>query len=175
LRESKKVSDSRAFALEGEIKRIAPHEVVAIGPERYNELQAKIGNLNKLLAWGHARALENLLVRINPAEVISDQFGDKRLIEKALLTKGKGVKLTQMPKAESVPAVAAASILARAEFLRRLANLSAQFGLELPKGAGSPVDEAARRFIQSKGRAELGQIAKLHFKNTGRVLDTASR
>lgn len=170
LRESKKVSDGRAFILEKEIKRIAPHRVIVIGPERYNELHSKMRNLNRLLAWGHARALENLLAEVNPAEVISDQFGDKRLIENALMARGKGIKLTQMHRAESNPAVAAASILARAEFLRRLSFLSSQYGMEMPKGAGSIVDDAGKRLVQFRGREELGKAAKVHFKNTGRIL-----
>ncbi len=170
LRESKKVSDSRALALDREIRKIAPCEIVTIGPEKYNELHSKIRNLNKMLAWGHARALENLLVRVNPTEVISDQFGDKSLIENALLKKGRGINLTQMTKAEVVPAVAAASILARAEFLRRLEGLSNEYGVRLPKGAGTPVDEAGRNFVARLGRNELGKVAKIHFKNTARVV-----
>ncbi|HBC48017.1 MAG TPA: ribonuclease HIII [candidate division Zixibacteria bacterium] len=170
LRESKKVTDNRALALDREIRRLAPCEVVSIGPEKYNELHNKIKNLNRLLAWGHARALENLLVKVNPREVVSDQFGDKSLIENALLKKGRGVKLIQMHRAESVPAVAAASILARAEFLRRLENLSLQYGIMLPKGAGTQVDEAGRNFVTRLGRDELGKVAKIHFKNTKRVM-----
>jgi len=170
LRESKKVSDSRAFLLEKEIKKITPFEIVVIGPEKYNELHAKIGNLNKLLAWGHARALENLLAKVNPLEVVSDQFGNKRFIENALLKKGKGVKLTQQTRAEIVPAVAAASILARAEFLRRLDSISNDTGLLIPKGAGAPVDEAGVRFVSKFGREELSKVAKIHFKNSARIL-----
>ena len=169
LRESKKVTDNRAFALENEIKKIAPYEIVAIGPEKYNELYSNIRNLNRLLAWGHSRALENLLARVAPREVVSDQFGDKRLIENALMRRGKKVKLIQIPKAESIPAVAAASILARAEFLRRLDRLSEQFAIVLPKGAGTPVDEAAIKFIKAKGRDLLPKVAKMHFKNTNKI------
>lgn len=170
LRESKKVSDGRAYALEGRIKTVAPHEVVVIGPEKYNELHAKMRNLNRLLAWAHSRALENLLARVTPLEVIADKFGDKSLIERALMQKGRSVQLTQRTKAESIPAVAAASILARAEFLRRLESLSRQCGIDLPKGASDIVDEAGRRFVAAKGMDELGKVAKIHFKNTKRVI-----
>jgi ribonuclease HIII len=169
LRESKRVSDSRVFTLERSIKKAASHSIVAIGPERYNELHSKMRNLNRLLAWGHARALENLLAEVNPLEVVADQFGDVRFIEKALMKKGKGVKLTQRTKAEEIPAVAAASILARAEFLRRLRRLSEEHAFEFPKGAGQPVDEAAKRFVAARGREELAKIAKVHFKNTKRI------
>lgn len=170
LRESKKVSDKRVFVLEKSIKKIAPFEVIAIGPEKYNELYAKIRNLNKLLAWGHARALENLLDKVNPREVVADQFGDERLIENALMKKGRGVKLIQQTKAESVPAVAAASILARAEFLRRLEKLSKLHSIALHKGAGPPVDKVGREFIAQKGEKELAKVAKIHFKNTKKIL-----
>ena len=170
LRESKKVSDNRTFALEARIKRISLFAVVAIGPEKYNQLHSKIRNLNRLLAWGHARALENLLAKVNPLEVIADQFGDKRFIENALMRKGKGIRLTQKTKAENVLAVAASSILARAEFLRRLDRLSKQYSVKLPKGAGPPGDAAAKEFVSSRGREELGKVAKIHFKNTRRIL-----
>ncbi len=171
LRESKKVSDKRTFVLEAEIKKVAPFAVVAVGPEKYNQLHSKIRNLNRLLAWGHARALENLLSKVNPLEAIADQFGDKRFIENALMRKGRGIRLTQRPKAENVLAVAAASILARAEFLRRLDRLSKQYSIKLPKGAGPPVDAAAREFVSARGREELSRVAKVHFKNTRRILD----
>jgi ribonuclease HIII len=173
LKESKRVSDNRAFVLENAIMKIAPFETIVIGPEKYNELYTKIRNLNRLLAWGHARSLENLLARVSPLEVISDQFGDKRLIEQALLQKGRGVKLTQMHRAEVNPAVAAASILARAEFLRRLTALSNIFGIDLPKGAGDIVDIAGKKFVAARGKDQLGKVAKIHFKNTLRVLDSA--
>ncbi len=170
LRESKKVSDKRAFALESKIKQIAPFEVIAIGPEKYNELHSKIRNLNKLLAWGHARALENILEKVNPRQVVADQFGDKKLIENALMKKGRDVELSQQTGAESVPAVAAASILARAEYLRRLERLSKLYSVSLHKGAGPPTDNAGREFVAKEGEKELGKVAKIHFKNTRKII-----
>ena len=169
LKESKAVSDGRSFALESQIKSIAPHSVVTILPEKYNQLYNKIRNLNRLLAWGHARALENLLAEVNPIKAISDQFGDKRLIERALMERGQAIELVQRTKAEAIPAVAAASILARAEFLRRLTNLSTQHKIKLPKGAGEQVDLAARSYVEMYGRENLDNVAKIHFKNTSRV------
>ena len=170
LKESKNISDYRAYILEKKIRKLSPFELVVIGPEKYNELHAKMRNLNKLLAWGHSRALENLLAKANPREVVADQFGDKSLIENALMKKGRSVKLTQRHKAETVPAVAAASVLARAEFLRRLEKLSNQCGINLHKGAGAPVDEVGKRIFAKHGKEELIKIAKVHFKNTKRII-----
>ncbi len=170
VRDSKKISDGRILELAPDIRTICPHSVVAIGPQRYNELYRKIKNLNRLLAWGHARALENLLERVHCELAIADQFGDERLILNALQEKGKRIRLEQRPKAESDLAVAAASIVARAEFLLRLKRLSDEVGTTLPKGASPAVELAARMIVKKHGQERLGSVAKLHFKTTQAVL-----
>lgn len=170
VRDSKKISDGRILEMAQDIKTICPHSVIAIGPQKYNELYAKIKNLNRLLAWGHAKALENLLERVACERAISDQFGNERLILNVLQDKGRKIVLEQRPKAESDLAVAAASIVARAEFLLRLKRLSNEVGTTLPKGASPAVELAAKMIVKKHGRERLGTVAKLHFKTTHAVL-----
>lgn len=170
VRDSKRISDGRILELAPDIRLVCRHSVVAIGPRRYNELYEKIRNLNRLLAWGHARALENILEQVECGLAISDQFGDERFILNALLEKGKRIRLLQRPKAEADLAVAAASILARAEFLTRLKRLSDEVGTTLPKGASGAVELAARMVLKKHGREALRSVAKLHFKTTQAVL-----
>ncbi len=172
VRDSKMISDGRVLELARDLRQVCKHSIVAIGPQRYNELYEKIRNLNKLLAWGHARALENLLEQVNCDLAIADQFGDERFILNALLEKGKRIRLVQRPKAEEDLAVAAASILARAEFLTRLRRLSDEVGTSLPKGASPSVELAARMVVKKHGRERLSTIAKMHFKTTLAVLAT---
>ena len=169
VRDSKRISDGSIREMAPDIRRACRHSVVAIGPQRYNELYAKIRNLNRLLAWGHARALENILQQVDCPLAISDQFGDERWIVNALQEKGKRIRLVQRTKAEADLAVAAASVLARAEFLNRLQRLSQEVGTSLPKGASPAVELAARMVIKKHGHARLGAVAKLHFKTTVRV------
>ncbi len=148
--------------------------MVTIGPNAYNRLYAKLRNVNQMLAWGHARALENMLERAPDCpRAVSDQFGNKRLVLNALMERGRTIKLEQMPKAESDVAVAAASILARACFVARLERLSEETGIRLPKGAGRAVDEAAAALIRRDGKASLAAVAKLHFKTTQKALAVA--
>ena len=171
VRDSKKISDGRVLELAPDIRSICPHSIIAIGPKKYNELYIKIKNLNRLLAWGHAKALENLLERgVTCERAISDQFGDERLILNALQEKGRRIVLEQRTKAESDLAVAAASVLARAEFLVRLKRLSDEVGTTLPKGASAAVELAAKMIIKKHGRERLDSVAKLHFKTTQAVL-----
>ena len=170
VRDSKRIADSRIMELASAIREHCHHTVVAIGPSRYNALYDKIRNLNRLLAWGHARALENLLEQEGCPVAISDQFGDERYIVQALMTKGKHVRLIQRPRAEEDLAVAAASIVARAEFVTRLRRLSDEIGIALPKGASPAVELAAKLVVQRYGRDRLHEVAKLHFKTTQAVL-----
>ena len=174
VKDSKRTSDARCREIAETLKRGYPfYSVVTVGPEKYNELWEKLRNLNRLLAWGHARAIENILERVPAGKAVTDQFGDERFVRNALLQKGREIELVQMPRAEEDPAVAAASILARAEFLTRLHFLSKDVGFELPKGASDLVEAAAVRLVRAKGPGILERVAKTHFKTTVRVLAAA--
>ncbi|MEY9973848.1 ribonuclease HIII [Lysinibacillus sp. RC46] len=169
--DSKKLSDKKIADLATKIKQICPYNIVVIGNKKYNELYEKFNNLNKLLAWGHARAIENLLENNDCQYALSDQFGDKELINKALLSKGKTITLFQRPKAEEIISVAAASIIARNEYVNRLSKLSYKYKLELPKGASTKTIQIAKQFVSLYGKAELENVAKLHFKTIQHLED----
>jgi ribonuclease HIII len=173
VRDSKKISDGRVLEIARELRQVCKHSIVTINPQKYNELYPKFRNLNRLLAWGHARALENLLEQVDCPLAIADQFGDERFVLNALLEKGKKIQLVQRTKAEADLAVAAASILARAEFLLRLKRLSDEIGTTLPKGA-THVELVARMVVKKHGEAMLENVAKLHFKTTKSVLRKGS-
>lgn len=168
--DSKKLSDKKCLDLSRSIRQTCPHEVIAINPVKYNELYAKMRNLNRLLEWGHARAIENVLEKQDSRYVISDQFANPEGLRRRLFEKGRQVDLRSQVRAESDFAVAAASILARAEFLRRLEALGRDLGITLPKGASASVLETARRIVQTKGVAALDQVCKTHFKTYQQVV-----
>jgi len=178
VRDSKNISSDKKISELAEKIRTTPGcvvSVVPIGNEAYNRLYGKMKSVNTLLAWGHARVIENLMglrYRMNPPPVkaISDQFAaSKTVIEKALMTAGREIQLVQRHKAEADIAVAAASILARDEFVKRLAALEKQFGLKLPKGASAAVDAAAKEFVATRGVEQLAHVAKMHFRTALRA------
>lgn len=170
VKDSKKLTDKRSIELSDRIRKVFPHSIVAIGPEKYNSLYSKIKNLNRLLAWAHARALENLLEKGDVERAVADQFGDERLIREALLKRGKDIRLEQRHRAEDDPAVAAASILARADFLTRLEKLSRETGHSLPKGASEKVKLTALEILRKNSEEGLKKVAKWHFRTTREVL-----
>ncbi len=178
IRDSKNISSDKRIHELAELIRKTPGcvvDTVAIGNEAYNRLYAKMRSVNAMLAWGHARVIENLMgkrYQMNPPPVraISDQFAaSKTVIEKALMTAGREIELVQRHKAEEDIAVAAASILARDEFVNGLAKLEHQFQTKFPKGASAAVDAAAKQFVETRGAAELAKVSKLHFRTALRA------
>ena len=170
VKDSKKLTDPQALRLADIIKRVCPHSVIAIMPPKYNELYAKIGNLNKLLAWGHAQAIENVLEKQPAKLIISDQFQAGGHVVKAQLKElGRQAEFISRVRAEADIAVAAASILARAEFLRRLDQLSREVGTTLPKGATNVIP-TGKRLVSANGPQILSTVAKMHFKTAKEVL-----
>jgi ribonuclease HIII len=173
IQDSKNIgSDKRIRELAAIIRRTrTPQTVIMIGPEKYNQLFAKFRNLNRLLAWGHARAIENLCeLQPDCPRALSDKFADEKLIQRALIDKGKSLKLEQRTKAESDYAVAAASILAREKFIDWLQKTGDTLGLTLPRGASAQVKTIARKLVDAKGPDILGTVAKTHFKTATEVL-----
>jgi ribonuclease HIII len=174
IQDSKKIgSDKKIRDLAKIIKDTqgAVASVVEIGPAKYNELYGKFGNLNKLLAWGHARVIENL-AELKPGcpRALSDQFANPRLIERSLMERGKTIKLEQRTKAESDLAVAAASILARERFIDWMDRAGKAQGKTIPRGASAQVKKIAREIVAERGREILPQLAKMHFKTANEVL-----
>lgn len=172
--DSKKLNDRQIADLQKQIIDVVGAKAVntvEIGPAKYNELYARFKtggkNLNHLLAWGHATVIENLLARYPECrQVIADQFGSEHYIQRQLKEKGKQIELFQTPKAEANVGVAAASIVARNHFVKKMRMLSDRFGVKLSFGASPQVKAQAQALIAAHGREVLQEVAKLHFKTT---------
>ena len=171
--DSKRIaSDARIRALTQIIRKTAGGlvETVLIGPPRYNELYEKLGNLNRLLGWGHARVIENLLEKKPDCpRSLSDQFADARVIEQSLLRHGRKIDINQRTRAESDIAVAAASILAREAFINWLERRGKQIGLRLERGVSPGVKETAKKLLQHSGPDALREVAKVHFRTAHEI------
>jgi ribonuclease HIII len=172
-RDSKAISDDKKIhAIAEKIKKTAGvvYEVICIGPRRYNELYEEIGNLNRLLAWGHARVIAALHEKMPSCpRALSDQFANEWVLKRALGQRRIPVQLEQRTKAESDVAVAAASILARDRFVQWMQQTAAASNCPMPLGCGPHVTRAAQHFVSTHGRERLPDVAKLHFKVTQKL------
>ncbi|HYR59005.1 MAG TPA: ribonuclease HIII, partial [Chthoniobacteraceae bacterium] len=173
IQDSKRIGSDKRIRDLADVIRATPgvvFSVVPIGPERYNELYKKFANLNKLLAWGHARVIENLAeARPDCPRALSDQFARPAVIKRALLEKGRAIQLDQRTKAESDVAVAAASILARERFIDWLQKTGRELRAVLPRGISPQVKQAARDLVAAHGAPILRRVAKVHFKTASEI------
>jgi ribonuclease HIII len=182
--DSKKLSDETVRKLAGALRARYVHAVEILEPPAYNAAHAKTPNVNKVLAALHAKAIRAVVSAASSAaagasrsgaargsdaklRVLVDQFADESLMRRELA--GLDIELEQRPRAEEEAAVAAASIVARDEFLARMHALSEECGVDLHKGAGSPADDSALRYVELHGFDKLSRVAKVHFKNTAKL------
>ena len=177
VRDSKMVADRKARELAMSVRQICREKiaVIELTPVSYNALYERFReekkNLNHLLAWAHAKAIETVLDLIPCPTAITDQFADARYLRERLRVEMRTppLDLIQRPRAEENIAVAAASLLARAAFLDWLEKAGKRWGTTLPKGA-THVIEAARSFARANGKKALQEVAKLHFRTTEKAL-----
>lgn len=172
VKDSKNLSDSSIRNYSQQIKDVLGKNrftIIAIKPAKYNQLHDSMKNVNRILAWGHARAIENLLEKNADCQLaVADQFGDQRFIKDALLQHGRKIKIIQTPKAERELSVAAASILARHEFVRIMGQMEKLYKFSFPKGA-TDVISSAEKFVEKFGSEKLNEVAKVHFKTTKQI------
>ena len=172
VKDSKKMSDGSVLRAAAAIRTICKHAVRALSPEQYNARHEAEGNVALFLATMHGEAAAAALKSAPESErVVIDQFTSVERLETALRKEGVDLPLEIRHRAEDNLAVAAASVLARAEFLIGLKELSYAHGLELPKGAGANVDRVARQIFEDGGMDALASIAKIHFKTTAKVTE----
>ena len=178
IMDSKRITSAKRIRTLAQLIRETPGvstSIIAIGPERYNELYRSFGNVNRLLAWGHARAIGRLHEhRPDCPRALSDQFAQPELLQRALKQQNINIQLDQRTKAESDVAVAAASILARERFIDWMDKTSAASEVELPLGASDAVIKAGRTLVERHGQGALERTAKLHFRTTSRILEDSS-
>lgn len=178
--DSKKITESRILELD-KIIRNTPGVVVKLIQARdmrqYNSLMGtRFRSQNQILAFQHARALQEALAEKPAPWGLLDQFTEDPLVQRELTKLGvTGFELRMRTKAEEDPVVAAASIVARAEFVRQMHALSKRFGEKLQKGASAAVKIQAHEIIKRFGADALRDFAKLHFRTAYEVVSEAGK
>ncbi|HNQ44079.1 MAG TPA: ribonuclease HIII [Candidatus Cloacimonadota bacterium] len=177
------VCDSKALRDESLLK-IAPKlyssfpgqfSSLILKPTKYNELISRFQNqklnLNDLMAWAHATVIGELIDKIPHVEgVLIDQFSKAQKVKARLAPKYPKLNILERTQAERDLAVAAASILSRYQFVTIRREMDEFYQMELPLGASNTVIKAGKAFASKYGKARLGEVAKLHFKTSLKVL-----
>ncbi len=181
VKDSKELNDEEICKIAKKIIHVVTYSLLVLHNEKYNDMQEKGNNMNKLKALLHNQAIRNTISKLENKHfdaILIDQFtppnlyfgylkGTKEVIRDKVqfATKAEGIHLS----------VAVSSILARYSFLQQMDQLSEKAGMTLPKGAGAKVDQAAAKFIRLKGFEALRSYTKLHFANTEKALKIAKK
>ncbi len=167
-KDSKKLTDKKILEIAEDLKKL-PHVLIALSPSEYNFIYEQDKNLNILLAKLHADAIKGLLKKHSADHIVIDQFAANASVITNHFKDVKAKVSTQF-RAEEIPAVACASILARAYFVKAIEALEKRHGQAFPKGASMEVELAAERYVKKHGASKLSEVAKLHFVTTQKVL-----
>lgn len=172
IRDSKKMTDDKILEVVPLIIKKIPYNSILLSNREYNSNHGNF-NMNKIKAILHNKVLyKTKMEHPNYEYIVVDQFAEKYVYYNYLKDSNNVVRdITFLTKAEDqVLSVACASVISRYLFLKEFNKLSNELGINLPKGAGTSVDEAGKVIVQKFGREKLNEIAKLSFKNTDKIL-----
>lgn len=175
VRDSKKVTDDKIMKIAPTLIEKIPHYSYILTNEEYNKMQDTGNNMNKIKSILHNKCILGLMKEGNYSYdmVVIDQFTPKRNYYGYLKDEANVFrKITFTTKAEDkCLSVGVSSIISRYMFLQEMKKLSKKVNMSLPLGASTVVDETGKKIVEKYGKEKLGEIAKLNFKNTEKILN----
>mgnify|MGYP000601689089 FL=1 len=171
VRDSKQMSDADMLKIGPLLMERIPHSLLIVLPQKYNRVHES-NNLNAIKAKLHNQAYINLAKKIElPSFKIIDQFTPETSYYRYLKNEPQIIRGIHFEtKAEDkYLSVAVGSIISRYGFLKTWEEMEKKYNMTLPKGSGDKVDIVAQAFVERYGFERLGEIAKLHFKNTEKI------
>ena len=171
VRDSKQMSDADMLKIGPLLMEHIPHSLLIVPPQKYNRVHES-NNLNAIKAKLHNQAYINLAKKIElPSFKIIDQFTPETSYYRYLQNEPQIIRGIHFEtKAEDkYLSVAVGSIISRYGFLKTWEEMEKKYNMTLPKGSGDKVDIVAQEFVERYGLERLGEIAKLHFKNTEKI------
>ena len=173
IRDSKKMTDEHILKTVPQIIKHIPYYTMMLTNEEYNEKYGNV-NMNAMKAILHNKVLTEMAKKYpNYDYIVIDQFAEKYVYYNYLKNIPNVQRdLTFITKAEDqCLSVACGAVISRYIFLKEMEKLSKKYNLNIPKGAGSKVDEVGKTIVSKYGQDELKKIAKLNFKNTEKILN----
>ena len=151
--------------------------MVRIMPERYNSFYQNLAeqgkNLTDLLAWAHSKAIANVVAkRDDVTRVLVDKFTPSYSANSRIIAAAGKNHVDFQVRAEQDPAVAIASVIARAGYLISLDQISEtvlENKFRLVPGSGAESDKLLEEIVSHFGKDILEKIAKTHFANCERI------
>ena len=175
IQDSKQIKDETIRKLAPLIMENCKYSILVVSNEKYNQIHGN-RNMVDIKCQLHNQAYVNLVHKgyTLPDLIVIDQFVQEKSYYRYLQFNKEVIHGIHFEtKAENkYLAVACASILARNAFLEHLDKMEEKYDFTFQKGAGSIVDTCGKEFVSKYGEDELKKVAKLHFANTKKILES---
>lgn len=171
VKDSKKMDDNYILKIAPSIIKEIDYSSMILKNEDYNKWHESM-NINKMKAILHNKVLLDLTKKHKDYEyIIVDEFA-KFYTYYRYLNEAKEIQknITFITHAEDTSmSVACGAIISRYILLKEFEKLSKKYNIQIPKGAGTKVDETAAKIAKKYGIDILKKIAKYDFKNTEKI------
>ncbi len=170
--DSKLLTDEKILEIGPKLISKVPYSELYLPQEKYNQIEQNGFNMNKIKAKMHNRVLLNLAKKYPTAELKIDQFASEPIYYSYLKEEKEIARPIEFStKGElAFPSVAAASVIARYAFLKRMEQLDKIYDVHFPFGANAKVDKFGIEFVKKFGVEELNKVAKMNFANISRII-----
>ena len=156
VRDSKKINDEKIMSIAPTLIKEFPHITYILTPSDYNRLG--ITNMNKVKAILHNKVLCALKEKnYNYDKIVVDQFCyPVKYYEHIKATPNKVTNITFTTHAEDkCLSVAVSSIISRYIFIKEMEKLTKEMNMNIPKGAGTNVDEVGVKIVKQYGISKI--------------------
>ncbi len=178
--DSKKITDEKILTLAPKIKKICPNVVCTISPNKFNDLYGKYKNAHIIKTWGHNDCIIKLRSKVGiKIPVYMDQYCTKDNYLRYLNNLGieydnkNKIDVFETKSESKYIAIAAASIIARYEFISMMNKLGAKLHeykdlklINIPYGASNKIEifKAIDMIKNALGENKLKYFIKTCFK-----------
>lgn len=167
--DSKKMNDSKIEEIAPILKKRIKNFVVRISPDKLTQMHDKKWSTHMMLVKTHNFAQEQLIKKYrlkSDITVFIDQFEKEKTYRKYAGDQIIKNPLVFQTKGEShFPSVAAASVIARYEFLQDWKKMESELNCSIPKGASVEVDKTYKKLVKKHGVKRINPYVKRFFRN----------
>jgi ribonuclease HIII len=179
VKDSKNLTDQKMRSMYSSLTKLVNYECLIYDPIKYNELVNKFHNTHLIKTCMHDKTIKQLIKNHNipsGTSIVMDQYANKetyyKYFKKLNISNPTLIDRFETKAENKYLAVAAASIIARVNFLNHIDELSRKIGFQLLLGASNPkIIDQAKVIYKSGGRSKLNTFVKIDFKTTEKVIE----
>ena len=166
VKDSKRLTPNRRTILSRKLRKMFDFEIITISAREIDDLRAEGVNLNEI----ERRAMEEIILKINPEKAIVDAVDVKAERFQENLRNATGVDVLSEHKADDrYIEVSAASIIAKAERDKLIEEINKEFIKSGGIGSGYPSDPTTKKFLSNYTYDEMPDFVRRSWNTVAKL------